>query len=49
VVYRTKTYIAAEWDGDQNAVKKLQDWNNNKYLSLSFTDAHDLMQARDSS
>lgn len=49
MVYRTSTYIAADWDGDQNAVKQLQYWNNNKYLSLSFTDAHDLMQARDSS
>lgn len=47
--YRTRTYIAADWDGDQSAVEVLYSWNNNKYLSLSFTNAHDLMQARDTS
>jgi len=47
--YRTKTYIAAEWDGDEEAVKKLREWNDGEYWSLSFTDAHDLTQARDSS
>ncbi len=47
--YRTRTYIAAEWDGDQDAVKQLHKWNDSKYWSLSFTDAHELMQARDGS
>lgn len=47
--YRTKTYIAGEWDGDKDAIQKLHDWNNSKHLSLSFTDAHDLTQARDGS
>lgn len=47
--YRTRTYIAADWDGDKNAVDVLYSWNDNKYLALSFTNAHDLMQARDSS
>ncbi|WP_456309881.1 TIR domain-containing protein [Serratia proteamaculans] len=49
MAYRTKTYIAGEWDGDQDAIKQLHSWNDSKYLNLSFTDAHDLTQARDSS
>ncbi|MGL5667399.1 MAG: TIR domain-containing protein [Shewanella sp.] len=49
MVYRTKTYIAGEWDGDQDAIQKLHDWNDNKFWSLSFTDAHDLTQANDGS
>lgn len=49
MTYRTKTYIAAEWDGDKAAVEQLHKWNDDKRLNLSFTDAHELMQARDSS
>lgn len=49
MVYRTKTYIAADWSGDKDAVDKLHEWNDSKYWSLSFTDAHELTQARDSS
>ena len=48
MVYRTRTYIAADWDNDSNAVQQLNYWNDNKYFSLSFTNAHDLQQARDS-
>ncbi len=47
--YRTKTYIAADWSSDIDAVQQLHTWNNSKYWSLSFTDAHSLTQARDSS
>ena len=47
--YRTKTYIAADWTGDNDAVEQLHKWNNSNYWSLSFTDAHDLIQARDES
>lgn len=46
---RTKTYIAADWTGDKDAVDKLYEWKNSKYWSLTFTDAHDLTQARDGS
>lgn len=49
MAYRTKTYLAAEWDGDKDAIDQLHKWNNNNFWSLSFTDAHDLTQARDSS
>ncbi len=45
---RTRTYIAADWSGDKDAVEQLHKWNDG-YWSLSFTDAHDLTQARDSS
>ena len=46
---RTKTYIAGDWDGDKKAVEQLYYWKNNNFLSLDFSDAHDLTQARDSS
>ncbi|MDR1583362.1 MAG: molecular chaperone Tir [Prevotellaceae bacterium] len=49
MAYRTKTYIAADWDGDSNAVEQLYKWKNSNYWSLDFHDAHDLTQARDSS
>ncbi len=48
-MYRTRIYIAADWSGDYDAVEQLHKWNNSKHWSLSFTDAHDLMQARDNS
>ncbi|WP_165249613.1 TIR domain-containing protein [Adlercreutzia sp. ZJ141] len=46
---RTKTYIAADWDGDHDAVEALMNWNDSDYYGLSFTNAHDLQQSRDSS
>lgn len=49
MVYRTKTYIAADWDSDEDAVNKLHEWNNSKHWSLNFHDAHTVTQARDSS
>jgi hypothetical protein len=49
MAYRTKTYIAADWDGDSDAIEQLYKWKNSKYWSLDFHDAHDLTQARDSS
>lgn len=49
MVYRTMTYIAADWDNDSNAIQQLNNWNNSNYFALSFTNAHDLQQARDSS
>ena len=29
MVYRTRTYIAADWDNDSNAVQQLNYWNDN--------------------
>ena len=49
MTYRTRTYIAAEWDGDSDAVQQLHKWNDSNHFSLSFTDAHDLQQSRDGS
>ena len=49
MVYRTKTYLAAEWDGDKDAIDQLHKWKKSKFWSLTFTDAHDLTQARDGS
>lgn len=49
MVYRTRTYVAGDWDNDKTAIDKLYSWNSNKNLGLNFTDAHDLKQARDSS
>jgi len=49
MTYRTKTYIAADWTGDKDAVERLQQWNEGDHWSLSFPDAHDLTQARDTS
>lgn len=48
MAYRTRTYIAADWSGDKDAVEQLHKWNDG-YWSLSFTDAHDLTQSSDSS
>lgn len=49
MTYRTKTYIAADWEGDRNAVEQLYKWNESKYWDLSFHDAHEMTQARDTS
>lgn len=49
MVYRTRTYIAADWDGDRDAVDQLYKWNDSNNWGLSFPDAHDLQQSRDSS
>lgn len=49
MVYRTRTYIAADWTGDQDAVDQLHKWNDSNYWGLTFSDAHDLQQSRDSS
>jgi hypothetical protein len=46
---RQYTYIAADWDGDNEAVAILKKWNNDYRKSISFKDAHDLVHARDSS
>ena len=49
MVYRTKTYIAADWTGDKDAVDQLYKWKEGRKWSLTFVDAHDLTQAKDSS
>lgn len=49
MTYRTKTYIAGDWTGDQDLIAKLYEWNDNDDLMLHFVDAHDLTQSSDSS
>ena len=46
---RTKTYIAADFDHDKDAVDQLYYWKNNQYFSFDFQDAHDITQAYDTS
>lgn len=46
---RTKTYIAADWTGDKDAVEQLHKWNDSNYWGLSFNDAHEITQSSDSS
>lgn len=48
-VYRTKTYIAGDWDGDKVAIQKLYEWKESRWYTLDFVDAHSVTQARDSS
>lgn len=48
-MYRTKTYIAADWTGDEDAVNILYEWKKNNKLNLDFIDVHCVKQARDSS
>ena len=47
--YRTRTYIAGDWDNDKDAVDALHQWNDSSQYGLSFSDAHELKQARDTS
>lgn len=49
MTYRTRTYIAADFDHDKDAVDQLYKWNDSKYWSLSFSDAHDLQTSSDNS
>lgn len=48
-LHRTRTYIAADFDHDKDAVDQLHTWNDSNYWSLSFTDAHDLQTSSDDS
>lgn len=49
MAYRTKTYIAGDWDHDNVAIELIYKWKNSDKWSLDFHDAHELKQARDSS
>lgn len=48
MVYRTKTYIAGDWTGDSDLIQKLNEWNKNNNLSLSFVNVHEVTQSNDS-
>lgn len=48
MVYRTKTYIAGDWTGDSDLIQKLDEWNKNNHLALSFVNVHEVTQSNDS-
>ena len=48
-IYRTRTYIAADFDHDRDAVEQLYKWNNDNNLDFSFSNAHDLQTSSDNS
>ena len=47
--YRTRTYVAGEWDGDSDAIDQLYKWNEGDKWSMHFVDAHAFKQCYDSS
>lgn len=47
--YRTRTYIAGEWDGDSDAIEQLYRWNECDKWSFHFVDAHGFKQCYDTS
>lgn len=49
MIYRTRTYIAGDWDGDRDAIEQLHKWNESNYWGLHFSDVHAFHQSRDSS
>ena len=49
MAYRTRTYIAGEWDGDSDAISQIYSWNEGNKWSLDFVDAHKNKQCYDSS
>lgn len=49
MAYRTRTYIAGEWDGDSDAIEQLYKWNEGDRWKLHFVDAHGFKQCYDSS
>lgn len=49
MIYRTRTYIAGDWDHDWGAMEQLYKWNDSDHWGLSFPDAHELQQSRDTS
>lgn len=49
MAYRTRTYVAGEWDGDYDAIDQLYIWNEGDKWSMHFVDAHKHKQCYDTS
>ena len=49
MTYRTKTYVAAAWEEDQDAIEQLYKWNESDRFSLEFKNVHDFHQSKDGS
>ncbi len=47
--YRTKTYIAADFDHDIDAICQLYKWKDSDRYSLDFANVHDYHSSSDSS
>lgn len=47
--YKTRTYLAGDWDGDHDLIQTILEWRKSGCLTLDFSDAHELTQARDNS
>ncbi len=47
--YRTKTYLAGDWDGDRIAIDQIKKWNENPFWLLHFVDVHEVTQSSDES
>lgn len=43
MAYRTRTYIAADWTSDKNAIEQSEYWNNSEHIGLSFKDTHEFI------
>lgn len=46
---RTKTYLAGDWTGDNNAIEVIHKWNESDHYGLHFTDVHSFTTSYDSS
>lgn len=46
---RTKTYLAGDWTGDKDLIKKIQEWNTSNRFGLNFVDVHELTSSNDGS
>ena len=46
---RTYTYIAGDWTGDADLIQEIYKWNESSHWGLSFKDAHELTNSRDTS
>lgn len=49
MAYRTRTYIAGDWDGDKNLIDTIYSWKKSTCFTFDFLDAHELSQSYDSS
>lgn len=46
---RTKTYLAGDWTGDEDAIRIIRKWNESDNYALTFRDVHNLTSSDDES
>lgn len=44
----SQTYVAGDWTGDQDAIKRLEEWNESSHWGLHYNDVHKKTRSRDS-